>query len=147
MEEKEIHEIPIPENVLYHKEIHANAKLLYCVIADICKQNGYCIEQNSYFAKLFGVSVTSISLWIKLLKDNKLIRYEIEERYIRAICLYKMSKAYLKGVLSQLKDNTTYYMREHIDNTHAVDDFNIITKEWIGKDGVKRGVDSIDYEE
>lgn len=150
MKEKETHDIPIPENVLYHKKILANAKLLYCVIAFVCKQDGYCIKQNIYFAELFGVSVTSISLWVKSLQENKLIQCEIIKKYIRVVFLPKMSKEYVKGVLSRLKDNTTYYMREHIDDAHAIDDtndFNIETKTWTDKNGVKRGRDSISYEE
>lgn len=145
MEEKTINEVQIPDNILYHKKIIANAKLLYYVIAKICKQDGYCIKLNLDFAELFGVSSTSISLWVKSLQKNRTIQCIIIKKYIRVIFLQGTSKEYIKGVLSKLKDNTSYYMREHID-TPAVDDFNIETKEWVDDNGVKHGRDLIDYE-
>ena len=70
-------------------------KLLYGEITALCNKDGYCWASNKYFADLYEVSTTSVSLWIKSLSDNNFIECEIEDNYIR--------KVYLKGVLRKLK--------------------------------------------
>ena len=148
--------VTIPENVLYHKKISASAKLLFGEIAYICTRDGYCLKRNSYFADLFDVSITSISLWIKLLQKNGLIQCKIKQKYIRVIFLQGVDKKFmmgvlknLKGVIRKLKDNTTYYEQGQLIETDPADrdDFKIETKEWTDKDGQKHGEDTIDYNE
>jgi hypothetical protein len=137
----------IPSDVLFNKKLIPNAKLLYSVIEFICKRDDYCIKQNKELGNLFGVSPTSISLWVKSLQTERFVTCRIYRKYYRVIFLYGTHKEIIKGVLRNLKDNTTYYKREHFEDAHAVDDFSIETKIWTDKEGVKRGRDSIDYEE
>jgi len=145
--------VTIPENVLYHKKIPASAKLLFGEIAYICTRDGYCLKRNNYFADLFDVSITSVSLWIKSLQKNKLIQCRIKRKYLRVIFLQGVDKKFmmgvlknLKGVIQKLKDNTTYYEQGQLDTDPAnKDDFDIEETEWTDKDGKKHKRVSIDY--
>src|SRR6476469_8311394 len=67
----------IPANVRYDEDLTANAKLLYGEITALCNEKGYCWATNAYFADLYKVTKTSISLWIKQLIDKSYISSEI----------------------------------------------------------------------
>ena len=86
MKEKKSYYAIIPANVRYDKNICANAKLLYGEITALCNEQGYCWARNKYFADLYGVSKTTISLWIKQLVDAgyilSQITYDVETKEI-----------------------------------------------------------------
>jgi hypothetical protein len=84
-----------PAEVRYSKKLCANAKLLYGEISALTNKEGFCWASNNYFAKLYGVSNTSISLWVKQLRDEGFVEYEVLDNYTR--------KLFLKGVLRNLK--------------------------------------------
>ena len=68
----------IPANVRYDTYLQPNAKLLYGEISALSNKSGYCFASNDYFAKLYKVNTSVISLWISLLNkakyiDNKII--------------------------------------------------------------------------
>lgn len=67
----------IPANVRYDKDLSANAKLLFGEISALTNAKGYCWATNGYFAELYGVTKTSISLWIKQLVDKGYVTMEI----------------------------------------------------------------------
>ena len=148
--EKDIHSITIPSEVLHCKEIPANAKLLLGEIIYLCEKNKNecCWASNNYFAELFKVSVTTVSLWISSLRNHKFIKDDIN---------YKNNtrKIFLKTSLKKPKDNiskdilgTSILGIDVPDNNNSLsDDFNISTKEWVNKEGQKVGEDTIDYEE
>lgn len=83
MTEKEIKLQPsyytiIPPEVRYHEELKAGAKLLYGDIADLANTHGYCWAENRYFAELYNVSKSSVSLWISNLEKHGFIKTEIK---------------------------------------------------------------------
>lgn len=115
MKEKPNYYSIIPASVRYDSNLKDKAKLLYAEITALSDKNGYCFASNRYFAELYGVSQTTISLLIKNLIDNGYIESEIIykegtkeilNRYLRII-----KEGYLRnfkeGYLKKLKDNNT----------------------------------------
>lgn len=84
----------IPANVRYDEDLPPNAKLLYGEITALCNKDGCCWASNKYFADLYGVSITSVKRWMKVLIEKKYITSrltykegssEIDMRYVQ-IC-------------------------------------------------------------
>lgn len=116
----------IPADVRYDKKLKPNEKLLYGEITALCNEKGFCWASNKYFAELYSVSTTSVSLWIKNLSDNGYIEIEIEKNYSRKLYLKGVLrkvkggfKENLKGVLKKVKYNNT------VNNTNNIKDNNI----------------------
>lgn len=91
----------IPANVRYDKRLKANEKLMFGEITCLAQSTGKCFASNSYFAELFGVSTTSISVWISnlvkygyiLTKINyKKNSKEIDNRCIMLIDYFEVGK-------------------------------------------------------
>jgi DNA-binding transcriptional ArsR family regulator len=82
----------IPAEVRYAK-ISSSAKLFYGELTALAKKNGYCYASNAYFSKLYEVSRTTISLWVKELKDNNFIKVEFERNGQEV----KLRKIYIGG--------------------------------------------------
>lgn len=95
-EEKPSYYSIIPASVRYDNRLTPNAKLLYAEITALCNMNGECNATNAYFAKLYCVSVVSVSKWI-----SQLIQYG----YIQSKIIYEEgTKAILKRSLSLFKE-------------------------------------------
>ena len=114
MEDKPNYYAIIPANVRYDSNLKDKAKLLYGEITALSNKNGICFASNSYFAKLYNVTNTTISLLIKDLIDNGYIEREIiykgwnkrNRKYLRIL-----KEGYLRnlkgGIQENLKDNNT----------------------------------------
>ena len=129
----------IPSEVRYDTELKDKAKLLYGEITSLSNKDGCCYASNRYFAELYGVSQTTISLLIKNLIDRGYITSEIIykentkeilNRYLRIIkdpYLRNLKYPYLKNlkypIKEKLKDNNTSINNKESNN------INIITKE------------------
>lgn len=59
----------IPANVRYNKKLSPNEKLLYGELTCLTHQDGYCFATNSYFARLYGVTVRTVQGWLKSLEQ------------------------------------------------------------------------------
>lgn len=105
----------LPADVRYDNTLKDKAKLLYSEITALSTKDGYCYASNKYFAELYNVTPTTISLLIKDLADKgyitREIKYkdgtkEIEGRYLRIV-----KEGYLRnlkeGIKENLKDNNT----------------------------------------
>jgi hypothetical protein len=115
MNEKPNYYAIIPANVRYDNELKDKAKLLYGEITSLSTKDGYCYASNKYFANLYNVSTTTISLLIKNLVDKGYVESEIIykegtkeilNRYLKII-----KDPYLKNlkypIKENLKDNNT----------------------------------------
>ena len=124
MEEKPNYYAIIPAEVRYDKELKDKAKLLYGEITCLSNEYGYCYASNKYFANLYQVSVTTISLLIKNLIDRGYLTSEIiykkGTKEIDKRCLRFLKE----GIKEKLKDNNT-----SINNNKEINNINIIYKE------------------
>lgn len=87
----------IPATVRYDDRLKFGERILYAEISSLTTRKGYCFAQNRYFAKLFNVSLETISRWISHLKlcgyiDVDVIRNEKNEVDERRIYIIDISK-------------------------------------------------------
>ena len=68
--------IIIPSRVRYDSRLTPSEKLLYGEILALSEKSGYCFATNSYFAKLYNVTVVSVSNWVGHLIDYGYISAE-----------------------------------------------------------------------
>lgn len=123
MEEKPNYFAVIPANVRYDKDLKDKAKLLYGEIVALSNQYGYCYASNKYFADLYNVTTTTISLLIKNLVDKDYVESEIVYKEGTKEILNRYLKIFKGGYLKNLKDNNTSINNKENNN------INIITKE------------------
>lgn len=113
----------IPANVRYDKDLPANAKLLYGEITALCNKNGCCWATNEYFANLYCVSKTTISLLIKKL---------IDKGYIKSQIIYKegskeILNRYLSIVNNPIEENLNTPIKENLkDNNTSINNTSLI---------------------
>lgn len=84
----------LPANVRYDKRLSASEKVFYSEITALTNMNGVCNASRAYFANLYGVSKSTISVWTTRLKDLGFIEVEqimdgklIVERVIRLVSI------------------------------------------------------------
>lgn len=77
MEEKPSYYSVIPAIVRYDNELKPNEKLLYGEITSLTNKNNECWATNSYFAKLYQVTSSTISKWISHLREKGYIEVDI----------------------------------------------------------------------
>lgn len=131
-----------PAPVRYDTRLTANQKLLYGEITALANKDGYCYATNSYFARLYGCTESTISVSISNLQKCGYINVVIEDNYKRRIYIVPFSenlKGVLenskggirkieRGVLEKSKDNNTSInntlnnKKENINNTNVLFD-------------------------
>lgn len=97
----------LPAEVRYDKGLKDKAKLLYAEIVALSNKYGYCYASNSYFAKLYGVTTTTISTLIKELIDKGYITSEIIYRKNTK----EITARYLKIFKYPIKENLNTYLK------------------------------------
>ena len=61
----------IPAHVRYNENLNSSQKLFYSEITALTYKTGECWASNNYFARLYKVSPSLISNWVKALeKEN-----------------------------------------------------------------------------
>lgn len=136
MEERPNYYSILPADVRYNKNLTANEKLLYSEITALTVATGECWASNEYFARLYNLSIRSITRMIGNLKANgyielELIRREnckeIEKRIIRLRGIDKNVLGYRHlcqgGIDKNVQENNT-----SINNTSINNITNIYTK-------------------
>lgn len=133
MEEKPNYYAIIPADIRYDTELRDKAKLLYGEITALCNKNGYCFASNKYFAKLYGVTTTTISTLIKELVDRGYITTTIQYKTGTKEILNRYLKIFKEGMQNNLKDNNT-----SINNTDKEEEIykeEVFDYDWIDDNG------------
>ena len=93
--------IVVTADVRRDKRLTANAKFLYCDIAALSRQKGYCYASNAYFASLNDCSEQSVINWLnQLVKCGYIIRelvYDNTKKNVKERRLYLRDSAYSKN--------------------------------------------------
>lgn len=56
----------IPATIRYNEELKPAEKLLYGEITALSNKKSYCYAQNRYFAKIYNVTIHTVSQWLSL---------------------------------------------------------------------------------
>lgn len=126
MEDKPNYYAVIPAEIRYDEDLRANAKLLYGEITALANKTGICYASNNYFARLYKVKPSAISLWVSQLKDKGFIEVDYfkegEKIKYRSIKLRGIDKCdYLftkteEGYSQKRKENNTSINNININN-------------------------------
>ena len=127
----------IPANVRYDTDLTPNAKLLYGEITALTNDKGYCWASNNYFANLYGVYPTTISKWLRVLKEKNYITIElvykegtkeIQNRHIKIseIPIANSNNTYCQKEQEGMeqKNNTPIVKKSKENNTSSNNTFN-----------------------
>lgn len=60
----------LPANVRYDDKLVPMARILYTEVTALTGSTGECTASNNYFAKLYGVSIATVSSWVSQLVDG-----------------------------------------------------------------------------
>ena len=66
----------IPYDVLHDDNLSSSEKIFYAEITRLSNQEGYCWASNKHFSESHSVKRSTISHWIKNLKENNYIKVE-----------------------------------------------------------------------
>ena len=112
----------IPADVRYDNKLKDKAKLLYGEIVALSDKKGYCYASNKYFADLYKVSITTISLLIKNLIDSGYLNSEIIYKEGTKEILNRYLKILKDPIKENLKENNT-----SINNIKEIDNNKLLS--------------------
>lgn len=123
----------IPSEVRYDKRLRPNEKLLFAEISSCIDNDKICRKTNRYFAELYGVDISSISLRIQhlikywYLEVNMIYKEdwkEVEERQLKITYWTPYTKTEYPPIQKQ-KDNIIYkYIYNYNDIESKYNDDN-----------------------
>ena len=140
MTEKPNYYAIIPADVRYDENLKDKAKLLYGEITSLSSKDGICYASNKYFAELYGVTTTTISLLIKDLVDNGYIESEIIYKEGTKEILNRYLKIIKGGYLRNLKEG---YLKKIKHNNTSINNTSINNKENIKRKFEKPTIEEI----
>ena len=117
MNEKPNYYAIIPANIRYNENLNSSQKLFYGEITALTQKTGECWASNNYFARLYKVSPSVISNWVKALERENLIVVdyetkgkEITKRIIKIVGIQNIDYVFNKneeGYSKNIKENNT----------------------------------------
>lgn len=69
----------IPAKIRYDNDLSNSQKLFFSELTSLTQQEGYCWASNNYFAELYDVDTSTISRWVKGLKDKGYIKVSYQK--------------------------------------------------------------------
>lgn len=126
MDEKPNYFVIIPPEVRYDSRLKDKAKLLYGEILALSNKKGYCYATNNYFAKLYGISTTTVSLLIKNLVDAGHIESVLIYKEGTKEILNRYLRIFKEGYLRNLKEGIKENLKE---NNTSINNININKRE------------------
>jgi len=104
----------IPASVRYAK-IPSSAKLLYGEITALANKSGFCWASNGYFAKLYGVSINSVSSWVVILEKKGFIKSYVSQKEGNKRKIY--IQTYTPKLVEGLQENLETSPRKLVHNS------------------------------
>ena len=104
----------IPATVRYDTNLKAAEKLLYGEITALANIKGYCYASNRYFARLYNVTLHTVSQWISHLEKLQYITLEM----IRDNKVIKERRIYINDI-PYIQKNTYPYV---LKSTYPIDE-------------------------
>ena len=122
MEERPSYFSILTADVRYDKRLSASEKVLYSEITALANKEGYCYATNGYFAKLYEVAESTISVQIKKLAECGYVTISIENGYKRKI--YIGYKEDLEKSNTPLYENLIPPLEKSKDNNTSINNTN-----------------------
>lgn len=72
------YDVVLPSHLLVSNEIEPSAKLLYGLIRNLTKRDGYCFADNKYLSELMDVSVRTVKRWLHSLESEGYVEVEFD---------------------------------------------------------------------
>lgn len=124
----------LPATVRYDENLSSSEKLFYAEITAMSEKEGYCWASNGYFARLYNVTNSTISSWVKGLKDKGhiIVKYQREGKQIVKREIYPIQKIKVpysenrKGVVRKSEEG---YSENRKENNTRVNNTSISLKE------------------
>ena len=110
----------LPAEVRYDENLKDKAKLLYSEITALSNKDGTCYASNKYFANLYNVTPTTISLLIKDLVESGYIESEIKYKDNTKEIEYRYLKILKGGYLRNLKGGIKENLKDNNININNI---------------------------
>ena len=126
-EEKPNYYAIIPAEVRYNKKLNSSQKLFYSEITSLTHKTGECWASNNYFARLYEVSPSTISNWVKSLEKEQLITVEyvkkgkeIDKRIIKITGIQNIDYLFnkLDGGIQNIEEGYSKNLKENNTSTN-----------------------------
>lgn len=122
MEEKPNYYAVIPANVRYNENLNSSQKLFYGEITALTYKTGECWASNNYFAKIYKVSPSLITNWVKALEKENLIAvdYEYKDKSIKRRTIRIIGTQNIEHPIQNIEEGYSKYLKENntsINNT------------------------------